>query len=42
MSDLPKKELCIHKPEPNWFDIREAINKMLREERTKEKTKDEH
>ncbi len=25
--------VCIHKPESNWYDLREAINEIIRRER---------
>lgn len=32
--DLPPEEVCIHRPEPNWFDVREAINKHFMEQKS--------
>ncbi len=29
--DLPKEAMCIHKPELNWIDLKEAINRSLKE-----------
>jgi len=31
VSDLPKDQVCTKPPEYSWFEIREGINRMLRE-----------
>ena len=30
--NLKPEEVCVHKPEPNWFDVREAINEHFRQQ----------
>lgn len=37
--DLPREAVCRYVSEPDWFEIRDAINEQIKKERARKKRK---